>query len=421
MVRLAGPGAFALAAKLAPGFDASRAREARLLSLHDEAGELIDRAVVTAFVAPHSYSGEDTVELSTHGGTLVPARTVAALLVAGARLALPGEFSRRAVLNGRLDVLQAEAVNDLIDATAPAQARQALRQLDGATSRRVAELRDCVIAASALLAYAIDFPEEDDGPIDPSRIRDTVAELQIQLTSLIQSYNPGERVRRGALVVLSGAPNVGKSSLFNALLGRTRAIVSELPGTTRDAVQAEIAFDGWPITLVDTAGIRGGAESVEEMGIGMTLEYVDRADLVVWCSDTAEKQLLSEHSFPQVGGCLRVATKSDIAPGTPDADVAVSVVTGEGLAALRGLVVARLFETGYTDPSAPMLTRSRHRVAAAAAARDLIAATAELERGEPVLAAQALARASDSLGDIIGRVDQEDVLAQVFSAFCVGK
>ncbi|MEO5826593.1 MAG: tRNA uridine-5-carboxymethylaminomethyl(34) synthesis GTPase MnmE [Gemmatimonadales bacterium] len=421
LVRLAGIGAFAMAAKLAPGFDPGRPREARLLELQDQAGELIDRAVVTAFAAPHSYCGEDTVEFSTHGGTLVPARTVAAILAAGARLALPGEFSRRAVLNGRLDLLQAEAVADLIDATAPAQARQALNQLDGATSRRVAELRDTVIATSALLAYAIDFPEEDDGPMDPTTIRNSIWELQSQLTGLADTATVGERVRRGALVVLAGPPNVGKSSLFNALMGRTRVIVSEEPGTTRDAVEAELEFDGWPVTLVDTAGIRPGAATVELMGIAMSREYAERADLVLWCDDGTESQLLSEHSFVgDVRYCL-VSTKADLGTVCPAAQVAVSAATGEGLAELRSMVVARVFESGHSDPSTAMLTRSRHRAAAGGASVELAGAAAELERGEPVLAAQSLARVAESLGDIIGRVDQEDVLARVFSGFCIGK
>ncbi len=420
-MRLAGTGAFAVAARLAPGFNAGRVREARLLELRDEAGELIDRAVVTAFVAPHSYSGEDTVEFSTHGGTFVPARAVAALLAAGARLAMPGEFSRRAVLNGRLDLLQAEAVADLIDATAPAQARQALIQLDGAASRRVAGLRDGVIAASALLAYAIDFPEEDDGPVDPSRIRESIAELQQQLIQLADTSAVGERLRRGALVVLTGPPNVGKSSLFNALLGRPRVIVSEAPGTTRDAVEGEVAFDGWPVTLVDTAGVRAGAGTLEEMGIGIARDYAARADLVLWCGNDTEIGLLSEHSFCPNIRPLRVSMKADLGTTHLGADVAVSAITGEGLATLQNLVVARLFETGHADPSEPMLTRARHRVAAASAAADLTAASAELDQDEPVLAAQALARAADSLGDIIGRVDQEDVLARVFSGFCIGK
>ncbi len=410
-----------MASRVAPGFDANRIREARLLGVHTATGELIDRAVVTAFAAPHSYSGDDTVEFSTHGGAFVPAGTVAALLAAGARLALPGEFSRRAVLNGRLDLLQAEAVADLIDATAPAQARQALHQLDGATSKRVEGVRDAVIAASALLAYSIDFPEEDDGPIAPQKIMVALTELQEQLTTLAATSETGERVRRGALVVLAGAPNVGKSSLFNALLGKNRTIVSELPGTTRDAVESEVEFDGWPVTLVDTAGIREGSDSIEATGIGISREYAGRADMVLWCSDGADNSLLSEHSLCL--DCLTVVvhTKADLRSSIPGADASVSAATGNGVAQLRSLIVSRLFTMAQADPSAPLLSRVRHRVAAVAAADELAAAQAELQRGEAVLAAQALRRVADTLGDIIGPLDQDDVLTKVFSAFCVGK
>ena len=195
------------------------------------------------------------VELSCHGGLLAPARLLAALHAAGARPAAPGEFTRRAVLNGKLDLVQAEAVGDLIDAVAPAQARAALRQLDGGLSRRLAELRRVLVETEGLLAYDIDFPGEDDGPVSPARIAAQLEDVAGRVERLLATAPAAERLREGALLVLAGRPNAGKSSLFNALLGAERALVTEIPGTTRDAVEAHTDFLGWPVRLIDTAGL----------------------------------------------------------------------------------------------------------------------------------------------------------------------
>ena len=316
LVRLAGPDAFAIAGTVARGFDPSRPRVARLLQVRGHGGEVVDRALVTAFPAPHSYSGEDTVEFSTHGGVFVPAQVMGACLAAGARLALPGEFSRRAVIHGKLDLLQAEAVGDLVDATAPAQARQATLQLGGALSERIERIRATVLGASARLAYAIDFPEEDDGPLDLDVVATAINEVQQRLLLMVEASIDGERVRRGALVVLVGPPNVGKSSLFNRLVGRDRAIVADTPGTTRDAIEAEVSLDGWPVTLVDTAGIRDDAEAVEVLGIAVSRTYWSRADLVLQCRDAREMVQISESSFTEDPRIVSVWTKVDSLPAT---------------------------------------------------------------------------------------------------------
>ena len=256
VVRLSGAGALDIAARVVVGFTPRPPRTAHLAAFVAANGTTIDRGLYTVFPGPQSYTGDDLVEFSCHGGLVVPAQLLGALLEAGARMALPGEFTRRAVLNGRMDLLQAEAVGDLIDATAPSQTRAALHHLDGGLSRRLTDLRTAMLDVEALLDYDIDFPEEDDGPVAPARIAGRLAEVQAQVGRLLATAPAGERLRAGALVVLAGPTNVGKSSLFNALLGSERAIVTSAPGTTRDAIEADTTFLGWPIRLVDTAGLR---------------------------------------------------------------------------------------------------------------------------------------------------------------------
>src|SRR5690349_22757924 len=247
VVRLSGAGALVVAERVVAGFRARPPRTARLGTFRDAAGETIDRGLYTVFPGPASYTGEDVVEFSCHGGLLAPTRLVSALEEAGARSAAPGEFTRRAVLNGKLDLMQAEAVGDLIDATAPAQARAALRQLEGSLSRRLADLRVALVEAEGLLAYDIDFPGEDDGPLPSSRIAAQLASVAARIEHLLDSAPAAERMREGALLVLAGRPNAGKSALFNAVLGDQRTLVTEIPGTTRDAVEAHTDFLGWPV------------------------------------------------------------------------------------------------------------------------------------------------------------------------------
>lgn len=421
VVRLSGSEAFRVGAAVAPGVDPARAREARLLTLRDAAGP-IDRALVTAFPAPASFTGEDVVEFSCHGGAFTAARLIAACRAAGARDAHPGEFTRRAVMHGKLDLLQAEATGDLLMATAPAQAAQALSQLDGNLSRRILALRTAILQAEALLAYAIDFPEEDDGPVPAGRIEGELEVVRGQLEHLLATAADGERVRNGALVVLTGPPNAGKSSLFNALLGRDRAIVTPIPGTTRDAIEADITIEGYPVRLVDTAGLRNGGDALEALGVERSHRWVNEADLVVECVSPDTQR--SDGSFTTFPTCVLVATKSDLGNADSQAVVAVSAVTGEGLAELRSLIANRLFAAGQggrSEQSEPLLTRERHRDGVARALLVLSSAADELRTGEPVLAASSLRQAAEVLREVIGATDREQLLDAIFAGFCIGK
>jgi tRNA modification GTPase len=422
VIRLSGQGAFEIAARVISSFRIEPPREARLARFCDTAGE-IDRGLYLVFPKPRSETGEDVVEFQCHGGHVVPARLLAAIEAAGARPAHPGEFARRAVLNGKMDLLQAEGLGDLIDAEAPAQARAALRQLEGGLSRRIAALRTGMVDLVAMLAYEVDFPEEDDGPIPRDRLEAKRAEVAGAVASLLATAPLAERVRRGALVVLCGPPNAGKSSLFNALLGTERALVTEVPGTTRDAVEAQADFLGWPIRLVDTAGLGETTDRIDAMGQAMSRRYLDAADLVLVCDDGSVRRL--GDSAQSEDRQLMVSTKADLRPSVEAEGRAlrVSAVTGEGLDTLRRAVAARLFRAGAALADLePALTRERHRVALARAADSLRDAAPHLAAGgDAVLAAHHVQEAVRALDTLVGAVDVEEVLDRLFATFCVGK
>jgi len=427
IVRMSGPRAHEIArSRMRPWPETARA--SRLARVTDESGAPVDEGLATWFEAPASFTGEDMVEFTCHGGPIAPAMIAAAFAGAGARPAEPGEFTRRAVLNGKLDLLQAEAVGDLADAATRPALKVALAQLDGGLSRRVAALRERVIEVEALAAYDIDFPEEDDGPIAPERIVSAARAVMAQLDALQATAPVGELVREGASVVIAGAPNVGKSSLFNALLGRRRAIVTDIPGTTRDALEAVTEADGWPVRLVDTAGLRDTTDTVERLGIEVSREYLERADAVLACGDSDESLRLVSDAIARLSEApvIRVRTKSDLPGRTPlnDGAVPVSAETGEGLRALS-VAIAKALESsrGQLQLDAPLITRERHRSALTAARSELAGfvdawTTAKVP---PVVAAVHLREATRILEELIGSVDVEDVLDRVFSSFCVGK
>ena len=355
LIRLSGRDALAVAGRVLRPFAADPPRSARRArALAPGSGDILDDVLYTSYRAPASYTGEDLVEIGTHGGLLVPGEVLGALLAAGARLALPGEFTRRAMLNGKVDLLQAEAVADLVDATAPAQRRQALAQLDRGLSHRVGALREQVLQLEALVSYDIDFPGEDSGPVPPARVDRAVQELLAALAALMRTSAEGERLREGALAVIAGRPNVGKSSLFNALLMAERAIVTEIPGTTRDAIEASAVCDGFPFRLVDTAGLRESDDRIERLGIEVSRKYLAAADLVLLCAEAGRELDAGEQRFGAEYGhrLIVVRTKADLdgergraSASEDERSVRVSATTGDGLAELRAALARAAFGT----------------------------------------------------------------------------
>ena len=396
---------------------------------HPENGKLVDQVLATVFLGPESYTGEDMLELSCHGGPLVPELVLDAVLAAGARVAEPGEFTRRAYLNGKLDLLQAEAVLDLVDGHSAAQHRAALHQLDRGLSRRIEELRDALIRCEALLAYDIDFPEEDDGPVPPRQIDAAASDVAQRIDVLLETASEGALLRDGALTVIAGRPNAGKSSLFNALCGVERTIVTEEPGTTRDAVEALVSLGGCPFRLVDTAGLRETTGRIERLGIEVARRYLAAADVVLFCAESGRALSEEEIQFLDsvtAGYVILVRTKNDLSDVTTEFDVSevrVSTLSGEGLGTLRDRLVEAVFSAaGASDAEIPLVTRERH-------SRQLRCARAEIDAFAktrsggiaPEVTATHLRAAAQALEELLGVIAPEDLLTRVFSEFCIGK
>ena len=405
-------------------------RRAARVMLREPEGATIDDALATFFPGPDSYTGEDVLELSTHGGHAVPRAVLAACIAAGCRTALPGEFTRRAVLNGKMDLVQAEAVADLIDARTSASQRQALLQLDGGLSRRLEALRSEMIGMEALIAYDIDFPGEDDGPISSEVIANTSKRLAASIDSLLATAPRATQLRDGALVVIAGPPNAGKSSLFNALLGANRALVTEVPGTTRDAIEALFDRLPLPLRLVDTAGIRETTDRIELLGIEVSERYLGEAQIVLACGETdAQVRYTVSMVTPLTAGIVvPVRTKIDVDRQSVYAHQ-VSAESGSGLGELLDFVDRELAATaeslacGGQTAGGLVVTRERHRLALSHAREELADfIRAYFDDGLPAsIAAVHLLAARESLGEVTGEIVLDDVLDRVFSDFCIGK
>jgi tRNA modification GTPase len=412
VIRISGPGAGqalkALAGKL------PEPRQATFAVLRDPAtGEMLDRGVALFFPAPGSSTGEDYAELQLHGGRAVVEGTLAALYrLPGLRHAERGEFARRGFANGKLDLSQAEALADLVDAQTQAQRRQALRVAGGALRHRVEAWRATLIEALALLEAELDFSDEADvTAFSAARLDALLSPLAGDMRAALRLAPASERMCDGFTVMILGRPNVGKSTLINALTQRELAITSSIPGTTRDMIEAHLDIGGLPVTLIDTAGLREAADEIERIGVDRTLARIESADLALWLSDSGEPPP------PSVVETIRVATKTDVSPA-PEGAIGVCALSGEGLenlaAAIGSLARARL-----GDGASALIVRERHRQALEEAAESVEAVIGEKRALE--LQAEELRRASRALGRIVGAVDVEDVLDAVFSRFCIGK
>jgi tRNA modification GTPase len=423
VVRISGPAAGAIAAGIAGPLPPPRRATAR--RFRDADGTPLDAGLVVWFPAPHSFTGEDVLELHGHGGPVVLDLLVARCIALGARPARAGEFSERAFLNDKIDLAQAEAVADLIDAGSAAAARAALRSLAGEFSARVHALEAALVELRVYVEAAIDFGEEDIELLAEGGVATRLAALSTSLAALVASAEQGRLLQEGCTVVIAGRPNAGKSSLLNALAGHEAAIVTEIPGTTRDVLRERIDLDGLPLLLLDTAGLRERPGRVEAEGIRRARAELARADHVLYLVDAADAAALA--ALPGELAALApgvpvtvVYSKADLAVAPAGEGCVISVLTGRGLAELRAHLKVVL---GYRPGEGGVLSaRRRHLEALARTAARLAAASTRLAAGDGTeLVAEELRLAHDALGEITGRFTSEDLLGRIFASFCIGK
>ena len=434
LLRLSGQRAVAVADEVFRG--KTRLADAEPRAQHfgkitDEHGAAIDDALATVFRAPASYTGEDVVEISCHGGILVTRRILQLLLTRGARSAEPGEFTQRAFLNGKMDLTQAEAVMDLIRAQTDLALRAATEQLEGRLGAKIRELREMLLALLAHVEAFIDFPDEDIDPDTGSALLQKLGTVREGIALLLRTADQGRILREGVRTVIYGAPNVGKSSLLNLLLGCERAIVSETPGTTRDTIEEVINLRGIPLRLVDTAGVREPRDEVEKQGIERTRKQMERAELALCIFDAGkppgeQASGMTLESFEnRRGRAIAVANKIDLGEDKGwDAVpcVRISCKTGEGMERLSETIFERVMGGGVAMRDAGIAINARHQTCLQNAGRYCEAAKKTIEDGiSAEFIAVELRAALDAVGEVVGKVDSEELLGEIFSTFCIGK
>jgi tRNA modification GTPase len=438
VVRISGPEALAIARRV---FVSPTGRALASLESHrvyhgfvvDGDGERLDEALLCVMCRPRSYTREDVAELSCHGGMVTTRRVLDAVLAQGARVAEAGEFTKRAFLNGRFDLTQAEAVIDLINARTVAGHRAALQQLEGALSRRLHELREALLQVSVYLEAGIDFPEEDIDLISSADLAGRLTCIAGQLTRLLGTFERGRILREGLATAIVGRPNVGKSSLLNALTGRDRAIVSPQPGTTRDTIEVSLDVDGLLLRIIDTAGIHASPDLVEQEGMRRARQVMDEAELVIVVLDGSDaltdddRALLTETAARL---CILVRNKSDLparwsAAQLPAAGVPlieVSALHGHGLPQLERAIVQQALGDASAVHDEGLLTRARHRQSVAAAFQNVQTAQEGLQQGVPVeFVAFDVSEALRQISEILGEDCSGEILDRIFSSFCIGK
>ena len=405
VIRISGPQAHATGERIAGSLPAARSAAVRELR-HPETGELLDDALVLRFDAPASSTGEDVIELQGHGGRAVVDAVLAALTgIDGLRPAEPGEFTRRAFENGRIDLTEAEGLADLIEAETESQRKAALALAEGGLRKQIASWQERLLALSARAERAIDYDEEDEA-VDPALVRDCAA-LAAELQAWLERPR-AEPLKDGVLVVVAGPPNAGKSSLINAIAGEERAIVTAVPGTTRDHIEVPLSLGGVPIRLTDTAGLRETEDEVEAIGVQRAGRLAEASDVLLWLGD--------DEAAPHHPRLLRIHAKADISGAAPVDSLAVSSLTGEGLAALLGEVER---QARAVLPAEDAIALNRRQAAHLAGAEDALSTAAEGH--EPVLIAEHLRVGRAAFDRLTGRAGVDDVLDAFFGRFCLGK
>jgi len=424
IIRLSGPRALELASEVTRFRGAWLPRHAHMLSWHDDTGNVLDNGIALYFKAPQSFTGEDVIEFHGHGNPLLLQTMLERLMGLGAAMALPGEFSRRAVENGKMDLSQAEAVAAIVEAVTLRASRQAQRHLSGEFGRVVETLMGVITSVLAHVEACLDFPDEDVPALLFDDLRAQVDEKLLKpLDTLLANANFGERLFSGASVAIVGAPNVGKSSLMNALSGRDRAIVSEMEGTTRDTLEVDFEIHGVPMRLIDTAGLRDSSDIIEREGVRRAAQALSLADVVLFVADATRAETWSIANVDIQDDAIKVMNKTDVAdsPDINDGFIHISAKAGTGLDQLGAQLAERLGELDASEETL-LVTRSRHRDALADTRRhlghglDMLGHEQQME-----LVAAEWRLAWIALGSILGIGDVEQVLDRVFAEFCIGK
>ena len=444
IVRVSGEGCFPLCDRVframnRKAFSQQESRRMVMGEMLDADGRVIDQGLAVRFPGPHSYTGEDSAEFHCHGSPVVLRELLTALFAAGARQAKAGEFTQRAFLNGQLDLTQAEAVIDLIDAETAAAARNAAAQLDGGLRRTLEPIQDALLEITSRFYAVVDYPDEDIEDVQPEQVAESLRSAHEALTRLLATCRRGKVLKSGVRTAIVGRPNAGKSSLLNALAGYERAIVTNIPGTTRDTVEESVLCGGVLLRLIDTAGIRDTADIVEQKGVERSRAALEGADLVLAVVDGAAPLTEEDHALILAAArkehWILIFSKKDLTDGTlpdiplplsadiyhPAAVLQLSSVTGEGLEALEEAVSA-LFPAGEAAQTGSLLTDQRQEEAARRAAEAISRAMEALASGmTPDAVLTDAEEALDALGELTGRTAREEIVSRIFSRFCVGK
>jgi tRNA modification GTPase len=437
MIRISGSEAFSISSTLfseKSGFaelDANRAKFASIYDVVDDKHTLLDQVVVTKFAAPHSFTGEDVVEISCHGSVYIQHRIIELLVANGCRMAGPGEFTQRAFLNGKLDLPQAEAIADLIEAQTETAHHTAMQQLQGDLSDKMAKLREELLQMASLLELELDFSEEEVEFADRTALLDLLAHIKTEVNQLLQSYKWGTMLKNGIPVAIVGEPNVGKSTLLNALLQRERAIVSDIPGTTRDTIEDTFVLNGTMFRFIDTAGIRESGDTIERLGIERSLDTIRRTAIILWIFDARKTIQEVKAEIAKTTGSTELDDKkiilignktdlvSDISEQTGNV-IFISAKKGDNLDSVLNEIDRFVQENGIRDVT--LLTNERHQ----ALLNGILASAERAENGlknqlPTDLVAEDVRMALHDLGELTGTVSTDDILNNIFGKFCIGK